>query len=1169
MGQQNEPPNGRRLTVGPKSISLDDKYTALTGRVYLTGIQALVRLPISQHLRDQAAGLNTAGYVSGYRGSPLSGYDTELFKAKKILEPNNIFFDPGLNEELGATAVWGSQQAGMFGKPKFDGVHSIWYGKNPGLDRSGDALKHGNFNGTAKHGGVLCVVGDDHAAKSATMPNQGEFAFMSALMPVLYPSNVQEVIDFGLYGWAMSRFSGCWIGFKVLPPLMDASASVSIDLERVPLVVPDFAFPPGGVHIRWPDDRFSPEARLLDFKLPAAQAFARANKIDRVTFGQGKRFGIVTAGKSFHDVGQALEELGIDERRANQLGISVLKLGLTWPIDPVGAREFCDGREEILVVEEKQPIIQDQLRTLLYHMPESRRPRVVGQTDEQGRPVLSSKMDLDPLEVAQAIARRLLNLAPDTELANRLAALDAQAAQPGWTKTKMQRVPYFCSGCPHSSSIPRPMDSREMAGIGCHWMAMYHDEFDLEPSTQMGGEGANWVGQAHFTETEHVFQNLGDGTYYHSGYLAIRWAIASNVSITYKILYNDASAMTGGQPVEGHPTVPMITNQLHGEGVRRIAVVSDEPEKYPSDIGFAPGTTVHHRDEMEALQIELRGYKGVSVLIYDQTCAAEKRRRRKRGKLPDPPTRLFINDLVCEGCGDCSVQSNCISVEPLETDFGRKRHINQSSCNKDYSCKSGFCPSFVTVEGAKLKKHKAQQSPDELVRALPVPQVAPLDRPYNLVVTGIGGTGVITIGALLGMAAHIEGKGASVLDSIGLAQKNGSVLSYVRVAKTPEDLHTARIPLGSTDCLIACDLVVAAGPESMVALAKGRTRGVVNGNVTPTAAFVLNPDVDTDTSELSNRLNRTLGKEALSFIDAQELSTRLLGDGIGQNVMLLGAAYQMGLLPVGLEALIQAIEINGVSIRMNREAFAWGRLAAHDLAMVEKIAGLRPDRAVPVAETLDAMVTRRVAFLSDYQNAAYAERYRALVRDAETAEEERAPGVGTLSKAVARYGFKLMAYKDEYEVARLHTDPAFIEKLKAEFEEGFTLAFNLAPPIMARPDPVSGEPTKRRFGPWMIPVFKLLRAMRKLRGTPFDVFGYFPERKLERGLIVEYEARMRDIFARLDHSNYDIAVEIASIPEHIRGYGYIKRRHIAEVKPKETELLAAFETARPEVVAAE
>jgi indolepyruvate ferredoxin oxidoreductase len=796
---------------------------------------------------------------------------------------------------------------------------------------------------------------------------------------------------------------------------------------------------------------------------------------------------------------------------------------------------------------------------LLYHLPESRRPRITGRADEAGTPLLSAKMDHDPLEVAQAIARRILRAQDDPELARRLAELDRQAAEPGPGKTRLQRVPYFCSGCPHSSSIPRPIDSREMGGIGCHWMAVWHPEFDLEPSTQMGGEGANWVGQSHFTESQHVFQNLGDGTYYHSGSLAIRWAVAVGANITYKILYNDASAMTGGQPVEGHPTVAMITNQFHAEGVRRIAVVSDEPEKYPAGIGFAAGTTIHHRDDMEALQIELRTVKGVSALIYDQTCAAEKRRRRKRGTLPDPTSRLFINDLVCEGCGDCSKQSNCISVEPLETEFGRKRHINQSSCNKDFSCKDGFCPSFVTVEGAKPRKHRAAEDAAALAHALPIPAPTPLDRPHNLVVTGIGGTGVITIGALLGMAAHIEGKGCSVLDSIGLAQKNGAVLSYVRIAERPQDLHSARIPLGAADALIGCDMVVAAGSECLAAIAQGRTRGVINADVNPTAALVLNPDIDLDTSELSRRLTTRLGRKALSFIDAQALATRLLGDGIAGNVLLLGAAYQQGLLPVGLEALDRAIAMNGVSVKMNREAFAWGRLAAHDLARVERIAGLKPERHSPPPQSLDEMTARRAEFLTRYQNAAYAARYRALVDRARRAE---LPGATAFSQAVARYFFKLMAYKDEYEVARLHADPEFRAKLDAEFEPGYRLAFNLAPPILARPDPVSGEPTKRRFGPWMMPAFKILARMKGLRGTAFDPFGHSPERRLERSLIAEYEARIRGLLTRLDAANYDAAVAIASLPEGIRGYGHIKRRHLAAVRTREAQLLAAFDEPR-------
>jgi indolepyruvate ferredoxin oxidoreductase len=1149
-------------------ITLDDKYTAESGRVYLTGIQALVRLPISQHMRDLRAGLNTGGLVSGYRGSPLSGYDSELIKAAKHLQRYNVHFEPGLNEELGATAIWGSQQIGLFGKPKFDGVFGIWYGKNPGLDRSGDALKHGNFAGSSKYGGVLAVVGDDHAAKSATMPNQGDFAFMSNLMPVIYPSNVQEVIDFGLWGFAMSRFSGCWLGFKVLPNLMDASASVSVDPERAPIVIPDFDFPPDGVNIRWPDDRFTPEARLLDYKHPAAQAFARANKINRTEFAPDGRFGIVTAGKSYLDVLEAFNELGIDERRARQLGIGVLKLGLTWPIDPVGARAFAEGREELLVVEEKQPIIQDQLRTLLYDWPESKRPRVMGRTDEEGRELLSSKMDHDPLQVARVIAGRVLRVVDDSELRNRLAQLDKRAARESLGATRLKRIPYFCSGCPHNSSIKRPEGSRAMGGIGCHWMAIWHPEFDYEPSTQMGGEGANWVGQSHFTETEHMFQNLGDGTYYHSGSLAIRWAIASGANITYKILYNDASAMTGGQPIEGHPSVPMITLQLYAEGVRRIAVVTDEPEKYGPGTEWAPGVTFHEREDMEALQIELRQVKGVSALVYDQTCAAEKRRRRKRGTFPDPNERLFINDLVCEGCGDCGDQSNCISVEPLETEFGRKRHINQSSCNKDFSCVKGFCPSFVSVEGAVLRKRKAPKKPDELVAALPRPAPMTLDRPVNVLITGIGGTGVITVGALLGMAAHIEGKGSSVLDSIGLAQKNGAVTSHVRVAATPDDLHTVRIPLDSADTLIACDMVVAASAESLSWMAKGRTRGVVNTNVSPPANFVLDHDLDLDTTELTTRLTRTVGADAIDFVAAQDLSIRLLGDGIGQNVMMMGMAYQKGLLPVGLEAIDKAIEMNGVSVRMNREAFAWGRLYVHDRAMVEEIAGLAADKAPPPAETLDEMVARRVAFLTDYQDAAYAARYKSLVDETARIERERLPGTGALSKAVARYYFKLMAYKDEYEVARLHTDPAFAKKLAAEFEPGFKLSYHLAPPIMAKPDPVSGEPRKRRFGAWMIHGFRVLAWMRRFRGTKLDIFGRTEERRTERKLIVEYEARIRDILARLNAGNYDLAVRIASVPEGIRGYGYVKMRHLAEARVHEAQLVKAFEETRERVEAA-
>ena len=1158
-----------------RDVKLEDKYDLGQRHVFVTGFQALVRLCLMQKELDRRNGLNTAGFVTGYRGSPLGGLDSQFLRAKPFLDKNDVRFQGGINEDLAATAIWGSQQAELRGEGKFDGVFGMWYGKGPGVDRTGDVFRHANSAGSAKHGGVLALMGDDHTAESSTTAHQSEYHFIDVMIPILNPAGVQEVLDYGLYGWAMSRFTGAWTALKTMHETIESTAAIDGSLERIKIVLPDdFRMPDGGLNIRLNDPILAQEARLHDYKRDAMLAFVRANKLNRIitSGGRSPKIGIITTGKSYLDVRQAFDELGIDEIKCNELGIRLFKVGCAWPLSRRELAEFADGLSLIIVVEEKRSLLEVQVREELYGT--ANQPVCIGKRDEQGNWLFPVKGALDPNDVAICIGERLLNFHRNDDIAGRVARLKELQRIAAETKDVAQRIPYFCSGCPHNSSTVVPEGMRAYAGIGCHYMAQWMDRSTLG-YTHMGGEGANWVGQSHFTETEHVFQNLGDGTYYHSGTLAIRWAIASGVNITYKILYNDASAMTGGQPVEGHPTVPMITNQMHGEGVRRIAVVSDEPDKYPANIGFAPGTTIHHRDEMEALQIELRAYKGTSVLIYDQTCAAEKRRRRKRGKMPDPPRRLFINDLVCEGCGDCSKQSNCISVEPLETEFGRKRHINQSSCNKDFSCKEGFCPSFVTVEGGVPKKHKAQfdtqngQDVNALVRDLPLPAPVALDKPYNLVVTGIGGTGVITVGALLGMAAHIEGKGCSVLDSIGLAQKNGSVLSYVRVGATPADIATARIPLGASDCLIGCDMVVAAGADCLAAIRKGRTRGVVNGNVTPPAAFVLNPDLDLDTAELSTRLNRWLGKDALRYIDAQELSTRLLGDGIGQNVMLMGAAYQMGLLPVGLEALDRAIAMNGVSIRLNREAFAWGRLAAHDLALVEKIAGLRPERHAPPAESLDEMVARRVAFLTDYQNAAYAARYRTLVDEARRAEQERLPGATAFSKAVARYAFKLMAYKDEYEVARLQIDPVFIAKLNAEFEEGYTLAFNLAPPIMAKPDPVSGEPTKKRFGPWMIPVFRLLARMKGLRGTAFDIFGYSEERKLERGLIVEYEARIRGMLGRLSSANYDAAVAIAELPEGIRGYGYVKRRHLAEVRAGEAALLAAFDEARAEVVAAE
>jgi indolepyruvate ferredoxin oxidoreductase len=1135
-------------------VAIDDKYTATAGRVYLTGTQALVRLPISQHMRDAAAGLNTAGFISGYRGSPLGVYDQELWRAQRHLDGHNVVFQPGLNEEIAATAVFGSQQSSIFGKPKYDGVFGIWYGKNPGLDRAGDPIKHANSAGTAKHGGVLLVPGDDHAAKSSDLANQCEFALMNHAIPVLAPSDIQDVLDLGLYGWALSRFSGCWVGLKIEPNVTDRSASVAIDADRIKIAIPDdFVMPPGGLNIRWPDDRFAQEARLLDFKLPAVAAFARHNPLDRVLYPRdGARIGIVTSGKAYSDVREALEELGIDERRARQLGIGVYKIGLAWPIEPTRARSFCEGLQEVIVVEEKRAIIEDQLRTLLFHAPESQRPRIVGKSDEHGRPLLSPKLEFDPVEVARILGERIVAITGDDDVRRRLQVLEQRrlAAVP----STAIRAPYFCSGCPHNSSLPRPDGTRAFAGIGCHWMALWVPDFKNEPSTQMGGEGANWIGQAPFTHDQHVFQNLGDGTYYHSGSLAIRAAIAANVNITYKLLYNDAVAMTGGQPVEGQPTVAMMTRQLAAEGVKRIVVGSDEPEKYAAEKGFAPGVSVHHRDELVTVQRELAKVPGVSVLIYDQTCAAEKRRRRKRNKYPDPPKRMFINEAVCEGCGDCSRASNCISVEPLETEFGRKRQINQSSCNKDYSCNKGFCPSFVTVNNATLRKREASSYPASYA-GLPEPAPVSLAQPHNTVVTGIGGTGVVTIGALIGMAAHIENKGCSVLDSIGLAQKNGAVVSYIRIARSPDDLHTARIPALSADSMIACDVIVASGTEAMTALRPG-TRAILNSHVAPTAAFILDRDLDLDAAGHSDRIAQAIGKQNLELIDAQTLAERLLGEGIAANMFMIGYAYQRGCLPVGRAALEKAIELNGVAVEMNTLAFAWGRMAAHDIAMVRRVAGLEASEPVAIDP-----VERRAAYLTAYQNAAYARRYLDFVAGVKEAERRVRPGASRLTHAVVHNYFKLLAYKDEYEVARLHSDPAFMARLNETFAPGFSLDFNMAPPLIARRDPETGHRHKRSFGPWMLGVLRILARGKVLRGTPLDLFGYQAERKRERALIADYEATIARVLSRLDRVNYDVAVQLAALPDQIRGFGHVKEKAMDDAKAKQSRLLAELEGA--------
>jgi len=1165
------------MTSDLAKASLEDKYTLERGRVFLTGQQALIRLMMLQRARDQRAGLNTAGFVSGYRGSPLGGFDQALWRAQKHLERSHIKFQPGVNEDLAATAIWGTQQVNLFPRARYDGVFSMWYGKGPGVDRCGDVFKHANAAGTSRHGGVLVLAGDDHAAKSSTLPHQSEHIFKACLIPVLNPSNVQDYLDLGLHGFALSRYSGCWVAFKCVTDVVESGASVVVDPQKVTTRIPtDFALPPDGLNIRWPDGILEQEARILDWKVYAALAYVRANGLDRVVFDSPRaRLGIVTTGKSFGDVMQALADLGITEEVARHIGLRVYKVAMSWPLEPQGARRFADGLEEILVVEEKRQLIEYQIKEELYNWKEGvRAPRVVGKFDDSGewsrsggQPagswLLPAHHEHTPAMVARAIAQRLSKLQMDVSLGSqfreRLAFLDFKEKILSRPRVTAVRQPYFCSGCPHNTSTRVPEGSRATAGIGCHFMAVWMNR-STATFTHMGAEGAPWIGQAPFTDEKHVFANLGDGTYFHSGILAIRAAVAAKVNMTYKILYNDAVAMTGGQRHDGPLDPPMISRQLAAEGVKPIVVVTDEPDKYPHGTLWAAGVTVRHRDELDAVQRELRELSGVSALIYDQTCASEKRRRRKRNEYPDPAVRAVINERVCEGCGDCSVKSNCLSVEPLETEFGRKRVINQSSCNKDYSCLKGFCPSFVTVEGGRLKKGKSSAVDAEGFGPLPEPDAPSLERPYGVLVTGIGGTGVITIGQILGVAAHFEGKGVTVLDMSGLAQKYGAVMSHVQVAARPQDTHATRIDTGGANLVLGCDLVVSASTEAIAKMAPARTRAVINASVTPTAEFVKNPNWQLPGSDLQKDIADACAPGNASFIPATELAAALMGDAIATNMFMLGYAYQKGWIPVSGASLERAIELNGVAVEFNKKSFVWGRRAALDLEKVRRIA--MPAAVIPIdqhfSRNLDELVERRVKFLADYQDAAYAARYRALVEKVRRREQD-AVNSTKLTEAVARYYAKLLAYKDEYEVARLHADGEFRRKIESMFEGDYRVVYHLAPPLLARKDPVSGEPRKMRFGTWMLPVFKVLKSFKFLRGTALDPFGYTEERRIERALTREYEETVERLLPALTPQNHATAVQIAAIPEEIRGFGHIKARSLSAARHKREELLARYE----------
>jgi indolepyruvate ferredoxin oxidoreductase len=1154
----------------PAQVRLTDKYELPSGRVYMTGTQALVRMLLAQKARDAAAGLNTGGFVSGYRGSPLGAVDQELWKAKKQLEANRITFQPGLNEELAATAVWGSQMVNLDPQVQVDGVFALWYGKGPGVDRSGDVFKHGNIAGCSKHGGVLLIAGDDHACKSSSLPHQSEHAFIAAMIPVLNPSGVREFIEFGLHGYAMSRYSGCWVGFKAISDTIESSSSFEIDPMAVEIKVPDsYPVPADGFSIRWPDPPLEQENRLQRERLYALLEYVRLNKLNRQDWvAPNAKLGIVTTGKSYLDVREALALMGISEDVARAMGLRLLKIGVTWPLEPQCIVEFAEGLEEILVVEEKRQVIEYQIKEHLYNEPN--RPRVVGKYDEAGEWVkvprsgilLSPNGELTPGAIANVIADRLAKVFGAERLGAQARAylIECKAAAEGYTRAEpgsAQRVPYFCSGCPHNTSTKVPEGSRAVAGIGCHYMAMWMDR-STETFTQMGGEGASWIGQAPFTGTQHIFANLGDGTYMHSGSLAIRAAVAAGVNITYKILVNDAVAMTGGQPVEGAPSVSQILQQVAAEGVRELHLVSDEPELFAAAGGLPAGTSISHRDGMDGLQKTLRDKRGVSVIVYAQVCAAEKRRRRRQKKLIDPPKRVVINEEVCEGCGDCGVQSNCVSILPLETELGRKRQIDQNSCNKDYSCVKGFCPSFVTVEGGSVRKAARRElaSPANLQS----PVLPSLDQPWNVLITGVGGTGVVTIGALMGMAAHLEDKGVLVLDMAGLAQKGGAVMSHVRLAANPLLLHAARVPARQADLVLGCDLMVGSAKDALATMDPQRTRAVMNTDVAPTGSFTQNPDWEASPAAMLEQVRGA--SNALEALDASKIATALMGDAVATNVFLLGYVWQKGWVPLLESSLRQAIELNGAAVPMNLAAFAWGRQAALDLNQVRGAAGLADRGNVvlmpPRTRTLDQLVADRLPRLTAYQNRAYAERYEAFVREI-AAEEKQRTGTDKLAREVAVSLFKLMAYKDEYEVARLYAESGFFDRLGQQFEGDFKLRFHLAPPLLAKRDG-DGHLVKQSVGPWIATAFKWLAKARGLRGSVLDVFGYTAERRGERAAIGDYRALMRQVVAQLDATRLPVAIELARLPQSERGFGHVKARNEGLARDKRAELLKRLHT---------
>jgi indolepyruvate ferredoxin oxidoreductase len=1160
--------NSGQVASPARPVTLDDKYARFDGRVYLTGIQALVRLPILQKRRDRVAGLNTAGFISGYRGSPLGGYDLAMLSAKKHLEAHDVRFQPGINEDMAATAVWGSQQVGLLPGPKFDGVFGLWYGKGPGVDRSGDVLKHASYQGTSAHGGAIALCGDDHGARSSTLAHQSDIALIHFGMPVLNPATVEELVSYGLAAWSMSRYSGCWVGMKALTDTVEGGASIPADMDQLQFVLPeDFAMPPEGLNIRARNgSALEVEQRHYEQRHAAVEAWVRANRLDHLAWGGAKRhrLGIVSTGKAYLDVVEALRGMGLDEARTSALGIGVYKVGMVWPMEPQRLRAFAETCDEIFVVEEKRPIIEDQISTILYNLPASSRPMLTGKLDENGAPLLKAVGEIDPDLMLHVIAGRLRSRIDDAALhakLNSIKPLETGIPTISFGVKELLRPPSFCAGCPHNTSTRVPEGSVASAGIGCHIMAASLPDRNTMPATQMGGEGATWIGQAPFTNLPHMFQNLGDGTYFHSGLLAVRAAVAANVNITYKVLLNGAIAMTGGQQIEGEEfpgevTGPHVAHQLAAEGVKRIALVSDDPGKH-DHTHYPPLVSYHHRDDLDAVQREMRNFQGVSALIYDQSCATERRRLRKRGKLPDSKERLFIHPEVCEGCGDCGVQSNCIAVEPEETALGRKRRINQSVCNTDFSCAKGLCPSFVTVIGGKVRA-RAEDGSEEaaIVAGLRAPVLPVIGEVYNILLAGIGGNGVVTVSALLGMAAHLEGKLFTILDNSGLAQRNGSVTSHVRLGDGAHR-HSPRIPNGDVDLVVGADPMVVAIPETLAKLGHGRSAVILNRFVAPNALFAADPDLDLRFDPMLEKVRPRADAERIFSLDATKLAGIMLGNTIGANLLLVGYAWQRGLIPLQAESILRAIDMNGTEAAMNHRAFGLGRIAAARPELME--GWLRGHEAASIPDSVGDLLADRMPRLTAWGGAAWAKRYRALVARVEGAEAKLPNADGRLARAVAHVAAKLMSYKDEYEVARLFSDPGFAARLRETFEGEFAIRYNLAPPLFSRRDKSTGRPLKQRFGTAMQRGFAVLSRLRVLRGTPFDIFGYHPHRRAERRLIERYFALVDEVLKKLTPANVAEAEAVLRAHDKVRGYDVVKEANLRKVEAAMPGLLRALD----------